>query len=311
MKLRSNHGAGKKKNAAYVSVASNSFLTFFKLIVGVFSGSISIISESLHSLNDLVAALIATYAVRISSKPPDREHHYGHGKIENVSALLEASLIIFAAIFIIHEAIDRIITPREIVLMELGIGVMLVSTLLNLFVSVYLRKVAKETNSAALEADAAHLSADVYTSLGVFLGLVAIRITGYVLLDPIIAILVALYIVKIGVELIVRASKELMDTGLGKAEEKKVMAIVNAHKESFVECHKFRSRKSGSETYLDMHIVVAKHQTIQAAHALADHIEKEIAREMPGTHAMVHIEPCNGNCEGCSQKTRCERKLQG
>lgn len=310
MKKCINENASKKKKAAYLSIFSNSFLTAFKFFVGIFSGSISIVSESLHSLNDLVAALIATYAVRASSKPPDKDHHYGHGKIENVSALLEASLIIFAAVFIIHEAIDRIIFPREIVFMELGIGVMLVSTILNFFVSLYIKKIATQTSSAALEADAAHLSADVYTSLGVFLGLVVIRITGYVLLDPIIAILVAIYIIKIGVELILKASKELMDTGLSKGEEKKVMRIVNAHKDSFVEIHKFRSRKSGSETYLDMHIVVAKDKTIQAAHELADHIEKEIASEMPGTHAMIHIEPCNGNCNVCTQKSRCRKRSQ-
>ncbi|MCX8173222.1 MAG: cation diffusion facilitator family transporter [Thermoplasmata archaeon] len=310
METRQLKGGTKKKKAAYVSVASNSFLTLFKLIVGLLSGSISIISESLHSLNDLVAALIATYAVRESSKPPDREHRYGHGKIESVSALLEASLIIFAAVFIIHEAIDRIINPREIIFMELGIAVMLVSTVLNLFVSIYLRKVARETTSAALEADAAHLSADVYTSLGVFLGLVVIRMTGYVLLDPVIAILVAVYIIKIGVELILKASRELMDTGISRAEEKKVMAIVNSHREQFVEFHKFRSRRSGSETYLDMHIVVARDRTIQDAHELADHIEKEIATEMPGTHAMVHIEPCNGNCRACNQNIRCTKKTK-
>ncbi|MEM3396968.1 MAG: cation diffusion facilitator family transporter [Thermoplasmata archaeon] len=308
--LKNVGNAKKKKKAAYLSVASNTFLTFFKLIVGIFSGSISIISEALHSLNDLVAALIATYAVREASKPPDKEHSYGHGKIESVSALLEASLIIFAAVFIIHEAIDRIILPREIVFMELGIGVMLVSTILNILVSLNLKKVARETSSAALEADAAHLSADVYTSLGVFLGLLVIRITGHVILDPIIAILVAIYIIKIGVELVLKASKELMDTGLSRAEEKKVMEIVNLHKDNFVEYHKFRSRKSGSETYLDMHIVVAKDQTIQAAHDLADHIEKEIAREIPGTHAMVHIEPCDGKCNGCNQVSRCSKKAQ-
>lgn len=299
--------ARKKRSAAHLSVASNTFLTLFKLVVGLLSSSISIISESLHSLNDLVAALIATYAVKEASKPPDREHRYGHGKIESVSALLEASLIIFAAVFIIHEALDRLSNPKDLQFMELGIGVMLVSTLLNICVSLYLRKVAKSTKSAALEADAAHLSADIYTSLGVFLGLVAIRFTGYVILDPAIAILVAIYIIWIGARLILKASRELMDTGISRAEEKKVMAIINSHSDKFVEFHKFRSRKSGSETYLDFHIVVAKDQTIQAAHELADHIEKDIARELPGTHAMVHIEPCDGNCTKCRQRTGCPK----
>jgi len=297
-----------KRNAARLSVASNTFLTLFKLIVGILSSSISIISEALHSLNDLVAALIANYAVKEASKPPDKEHCYGHGKIENVSALLEASLIIFAALFIIHEALDRIFNPIPLQLMELGVFVMLLSTILNLSVSLYLKKVAKATKSAALEADAAHLSADVYTSLSVFLGLLAIKFTGYLLLDPIIAILMAIYIIFIGIRLILKSSKELIDTKMSSAEEKKVMAIINSHKDKFVEFHEFRSRKSGSETYLDFHIVVAKDQTIEAAHELAEQIEKDIAKELPGAHAIVHIEPCNGKCEKCKQERICGKE---
>ncbi|MGC9060690.1 MAG: cation diffusion facilitator family transporter [Thermoplasmata archaeon] len=295
----------KKKKAAYLSVTSNAFLTVFKLIVGIITGSISIISESLHSLNDLIAALIAAYAVKASAKPPDEEHKYGHGKIENISAMLEASLIIFAAVFIIHEAIDRIVTPKTVEIMELGIGVMLVSVLVNVVVSVHLKKTARTTDSAALEADAAHLNTDVYTSLGVFLGLVAMKITGQMLIDPLIAIFVAIYIIKIGIELIIKSARELMDTKICPEDERKVKRIIDLHKDSFVEVHAFRSRKSGSDRYLDMHIVMAKDTSIEKAHGIADHIEKEIAEKMPGTHAIVHLEPCDGKCTACKIKEKC------
>lgn len=303
--MNSDSKNARKKRGAYLSVGSNTLLTMLKLVVGLFTGSISIISESLHSLNDLVAALIATYAVHQSSKPPDSEHTYGHGKIESVSALLEASLIIFAAVFIIHESIDRMINPREIDYMEAGILVMFISVCVNIYVGLKLKRTASVTSSAALEADSAHLLTDVYTALGVFIGLVVIKVTNYYILDPIIAILVAIYIIKVGVSLIIKSARELMDARISAEEEKKVRRIVNSHNTEFVEMHALRSRVSGSDRYIDMHIVVAKDTSIKKAHELADHIEKEIAEKMPGYHTMVHVEPCDENCDKCGNRKKC------
>ena len=303
------NGKSKKKvHAAYLSVASNTSLSAFKLFTGLLTGSVSIIAEALHSMNDLIASVIATYAVKQSSKPPDEEHRFGHGKAENISALLEATLIIFAAIFIIYEASERLLNPRNIELIEWGMAVMFVSTIANSIVSIYLYRVAKRTNSAALHADAAHLSTDVITSLGVFAGLFAIRITGYMSLDPIIAILVALFIIQTGIRIIINACRDLMDTKLSADEERMILEILELHKDRFLEFHEMRTRRSGSEKHIDLHLVVPKSMSVKDGHSLVDHIETEIKEKIEETHVLIHIEPCDVECDKCQRKDICHKE---
>ena len=174
--------------AAWVSVASNSLLVVLKFIAGILVGSVSIISEAIHSANDLLASFIALFAVKTSSKPPDKEHPFGHGKVENVSGTIEALLIFVAAFLIIKEAVERLFHGVEMQTLGWGLAVMGFSAILNLGVSEYLMYVAKKTNSIALEADAMHLRTDVYTSAGVFVGLLLIKLTCYTIIDPIAAI---------------------------------------------------------------------------------------------------------------------------
>lgn len=296
----------KKKRAADFSVISNTSLTLLKFIVGFFTGSISIISEALHSMNDLVASTITMFAVRKSAKPPDKEHHYGHGKIENISALLEAALIIFVAVFIIYEAINRLHSNSKVEYIEVGIAIMFIATITNSLVSMYLYHVSRITDSSALEADAAHLSTDVITTFGVFAGLIVIRLTGHTILDPIIAIFVAILIIITGVKLILKYSKDLMDIKISSDEEQKIRDIINSHKKDFVEFHKLRTRKAGVQRYIDVHLVMAKDKNIEEGHAVADHIEKEIAQKMTGTNVLIHIEPCDGLCEKCNLNKTCK-----
>jgi len=181
-----------KVSIARLSILSNSFLIVLKLAVGFISGSVSIISEAIHSSMDLIAAVIAFFSVKVSDTPPDSRHPYGHGKVENISGVIEALLIFIAAIWIIIEGVKKLLS-NDIKLESIGIGsaVMLVSAVLNAFVSGRLYKVARETKSVALEADALHLKTDVYTSLGVAVGLGLIMLTGINWLDPVVAILVA------------------------------------------------------------------------------------------------------------------------
>jgi cation diffusion facilitator family transporter len=181
-----------KVKAAGLSVASNIALTAGKLVVGSIIGSVSVISEAIHSANDLLASFIALWAVRKSAQPPDQEHPYGHGKVENIAGTIEAVLIFIAAVFIISESIEKIRQGGEILEPGWGMLVMAVSAGLNFMVSSYLLKVGKEQDSVALEADGVHLRTDVYTSLGVMAGLGLIQLSGYWILDPIIAILVLL-----------------------------------------------------------------------------------------------------------------------
>ena len=308
---------------ASLSVASNTILTLAKVAIGLASGSVSILSEGIHSGIDLLAAFIALFAVRESGKPADSRHAYGHGKIENVSGTIEAALIFVAALMIIVEAIQKV---QEIIggegghVGDLGLGlgllIMGVSAIMNLIVSTKLMRVAKRTDSVALGADALHLRTDVYTSVGVFIGLLLIKITGWAILDPIIALFVALMIIKASFELTKKAFSPLVDVSLPDEEREIIAKVLLLHAEEFVEFHKLRTRKAGAERHVDLHLVVAKYTSVVDVHELCDLIEQEINLKLHVTHVLIHAEPCSTrdvecpveeglapSCQRCQVKT--------
>jgi len=282
-----------KSRAAATSIASNSALIIFKLVVGIMSGSIAIISEALHSGSDLVAAIIAFYSVRKAAEPPDLHHHYGHEKVENLSGVIEALLIIAAAGVIIYEGILKIISGPHLDHIWLGITVMLVSGVVNLVVSKkVLYPVAKRTQSAALEADAAHLLTDVYTSFGVAGGLLLVKLTGWALFDPIAAIAVALLIIRTGYHLVVQSTKVLLDQTLPEEELEEIRRCVTEHRGDLIwGYHKLRARQAGSRRHIDLHITVDETLTVAAAHETAEHIAADIRECVPNADVLVHIEP--------------------
>jgi cation diffusion facilitator family transporter len=287
-----------KSRAASVSVASNSALVVLKLAVGALSGSVSIISEAIHSANDLLAALIAWVSVRTSDKAADREHPYGHGKIEGVSGALEALLIVVAAVWIVVEGVRKIVHGGEVEHLGAGTAVMLVSTAVNILVSRYLFKVAKQEDSLALEADAHHLSTDVFTSLGVASGLAVVwgwrTWTGgskaLDIVDPIVAIAVALFILKIGVSLTKSAIGHLLDQGLPEPELTVIRDILGRNP-AVLEWHGLRTRKSGSQRYIDVHVAMHGDVTLAASHAAAREIEDRIGAALRPAHAVIHVDP--------------------
>jgi cation diffusion facilitator family transporter len=290
-----------KSRTAAVSIASNSALIALKLVVGILSGSIAIISEALHSGSDLVAALIAFWSVRRAAEPPDERHQYGHEKVENLSGVVEAMLIIAAAGVIIYEGVMKIIDGPEIDLVWLGVGVMLVSGVVNLVVSTrVLYPVARRTESAALEADAAHLLTDVYTSFGVAGGLVIVELTGWAYFDPIIAIAVALLILKTGYQLVVQSTRVLLDETLPEEELEEIRRCVADHRGDIITgYHKLRARRAGSRRHVDLHVVVDETLSVAQAHDIAEHIEEDIRACIPNTDVLVHIEPrAPGRFEG-------------
>ena len=282
-----------KSRAAAVSIASNSALILFKLVVGLMSGSIAIISEALHSGSDLVAAIIAFYSVRKAAEPPDLHHHYGHEKVENLSGVIEALLIIAAAGVIIYEGVRKIIDGPHIDHIWLGIAVMAVSGVVNLVVSKkVLYPVAKRTQSAALEADAAHLLTDVYTSFGVAGGLLLVKITGWAMLDPIAAIAVAVLIIKTGYELVVQSTRVLLDQTLPEEELEEIRRCVTEHRGDLIwGYHKLRARQAGSRRHIDLHVTVDETMTVAEAHETAEHIAADIRDCVPNSDVLVHIEP--------------------
>ena len=280
----------RKVQAAGLSVVSNSTLVVLKLVVGFLSGSVSIIAEGIHSANDLIAALIAFISVRISEVPPDREHPYGHGKAESISAAAEAILIVGAALWIVVEAIRKMLKPEPVEHLFWGTAVMVISAMTNVLVSRYLFRVAREEDSPALEADAHHLATDVYTSVGVAFGLVMTWLTDWHFLDPLVAIGVAILILRIGLSLTMKSLHHLMDAQLPVTEVSRIEDILNSEGRIH-SWHNLRTRKAGSTRHIDLHIVFRNDATLLEAHQVADEIEKRIAEELAPAQVVIHVDP--------------------
>jgi cation diffusion facilitator family transporter len=281
----------RKVKVALLSVFSNTTLIIIKVIAGVLSGSVSIISEAIHSGMDLIASLIAFFSVKESAKPADRDHPYGHGKIENISGIAEGLLIFVAAALIIREAIEKILAPTEIEETTIAVAVMLVASFVNFLVSRKLYNVAREEDSMALEADALHLKTDVYTSLGVAIGLVLIKLTGTPVLDPIVAIMVALLIIKEAWCLCKDAFNYLLDTKLTDEEEAQIIEVIEQHCNSYKDFHKLKTRKSGNLIHVDFHITVNHDMTAAEIHEIIGCIKKAMREKFGNTRVSIHTDP--------------------
>ncbi len=304
-----------KEKTARLSVISNALLVVMKFIVGFAIGSVSIISEAIHSGMDLIAAVIAFFSVRKSAEPPDAAHEFGHGKFEDISGLVEALLIFVAAILIIREAAAKLLgEPSEHFTPELlmyGIAVMGISALANWYVSHRLFVVAKQSESIALESDAWHLRTDVYTSLGVFLGLVLIRLTGIPLFDPLFALGVAVVILKAAYDLTKRSLADLMDQSIPAGDEKRIKEIICGHASTYAGFHDLKTRRSGPEVFIEFHLVMPGSLTVTESHDLADHLESDLKLEYPRSNITIHIEPCSeGKCNRCGTFCTFDEKIR-
>jgi cation diffusion facilitator family transporter len=278
-----------KVSIARLSILSNTCLIVMKLIVGLISGSVSIISEAIHSSMDLMAAIIAFFSVKVSDNPPDSRHPYGHGKVENISGVIEALLIFVAAIWIIVEAVKKLMGESiELDSIAIGSVVMLISAVVNIIVSRRLYKVARETKSVALEADALHLKTDVFTSLGVAVGLGLIMITGVNWLDPVIAILVALFIIRESFILLKKAFTPLLDEAWENNEIDDLEKTLNNLNVNY---HELRTRLAGNYRFIDLHIDMPKDLSVESAHKYCDMIEEELTSKFENLSVTIHVEP--------------------
>lgn len=279
-----------KEKAALLSIVSNLLLIIFKFSSGILIGSISIISEAIHSSIDLLASLIAFFSIRKASMAEDIDHPFGHGKYENVSGFTEAILIFFAATLIIVEAVKKIIFGSSINDVGLGLIVMFISSMVNLIISTQLMKVAKKTDSIALEADALHLLTDVITAIGVFLGLIIVKVTGLKIVDSISAVFVAFLIIKTSIDLTRKSLKDLVDSKLPDEDINKIIEILNSHNE-IKGYHRLRTRKSGSKKEIDIHLKLNENYSLIQAHDLCSHIEEDIKNVFPNSYIIIHPEP--------------------
>jgi cation diffusion facilitator family transporter len=309
--------ARETSRAASWSIVSNSLLTVLKLVMGVMSGSISVIAEAIHSGNDLLASLLAWFAIRKANEPADEEHGYGHGKFESLSASIEAALIVVAAVMVMYGALRRLMRggPFDIdhgpALIAMGI-----SALANVLISRYLFRIARRHDSVALLADAWHLRADVWTSAGVFGSLAAITITDWHWLDPVAAMLVGFLILFQGGRIGREALGQLLDRSLPPEEMQIVTGLLAAHDDLFMDYHRLRARKAGRERQIDLHMLTCPQTTVEAAHGVCDHLEQDIRAQLPYTRVVIHVEPCDEtNCPNRAAASRdpgaCRLRLSG
>ncbi|MDH4179304.1 MAG: cation diffusion facilitator family transporter [Armatimonadota bacterium] len=288
----------KAARAARTSVFSNLLLTLGKLAAGLFTGSVSILSEALHSGLDLAAAVMAWLAVRKAREPADTDHNFGHGKYESLSSMAEGLLILAAVWLIVWGAVGRLISGEtEIRGPLVGVLVMGVSAAVNVLVSRMLFRVSRETDSLALEADAWHLRTDVWTSVGVLAGMAAITVGTWAgfpevhHIDPVIAIGIALVIIRAAVDIMRRSYNHLVDRSLPASEVERIELLLMEHYPELSGYHGLRTRQAGPERYIDLHLEVPGQLSVAQSHALCDHLEQDLRRIIPRAEILIHVEP--------------------
>ena len=291
-----------KSKTALLSVGSNTLLVALKLGIGMMIGSVAVISEAIHSGIDLLAALIAWQAVRVADTPPDEDHPYGHGKFESISGTVEAMLIFIAGGWVIYESALGLIHGRTSQPPIWGLVVMGFSAVVNTLVARRLHKVAEEHDSVALRADAHHLSIDVYTSLGVFVGLGLVALTGWHALDSIAALAVGLLILYTAYGITKQAIAPLVDVALPAEEIEKIVAALRSHPQ-VRGWHKLRTRKAGSTRFVAFHLLLDDDLRLVESHAIAHDVKALIVASLPGCVVDIHTEPCTEELKKHSKDT--------
>ena len=281
---------GEKIAAAQLSVVSNTLLVALKLAIGLMTGSVAVLSEAVHSATDLIAALIAYFAVRASTAPPDETHPYGHGKMESVSSMVEALLVIGAGVYIVVEAVQALRQEHPNPALGWGVAVMALSAVVNSLVARRLFTVARRADSSALEADAHHLSIDVWTSIGVVVGLGLVALTGWHWLDPMVGIVVAVFIFLTGWQIARGALLPLLDVRLPESELRAITGVLDGDPR-ILSWHKLRTRKSGATRHIDVHIQVDDSLSLRVAHELTEELEDQMRDTLPSVEVMIHTEP--------------------
>ena len=292
-----------KLAAARLSVATALGLAITKLLTGLLTGSLAVITSAIDSLLDILMSGINMMAIKHAEQPADEQHPYGHGKFETLATIFQALVIALSGGWIIYEAIQRMIESTQLQKTGVGILVMLVSTIASYILSRHLRRVAKATDSSALEADSLHFSMDVYTNMALLVGLVLISRFDLPWLDPVMSILVAVYILIESVKLLRHGLRDVLDEQLPDTIRDEIEALIEDHKHELFGYHNLRTRRAGSQKLIDFHLTVCKHLSVEEAHDITDYIEKKISEHMIGTDVTIHVEPCRKH--DCPGRTSC------
>ncbi|MCG7633615.1 cation diffusion facilitator family transporter [Gordonia McavH-238-E] len=278
---------------AVLSIATAIVVIGLKLIAWRITGSVGLLSDALESVVNLVAAVGAFVALRVAAKPADRSHNFGHTKAEYFSAVFEGVMIVVAAVVIIVTAADRLFHPQELEEVGVGLAISIGATAVNAVVGWVLIRAGRRHRSLTLEADGKHLMTDVWTTIGVVVGVFLVAATGWLPLDPLIAIAVAVNILVVGGRLVWRSGAGLMDAALPDDERATIDRVLAAHRADRIDFHDIRTREAGHERFVQMHMLVPGDWSVQRAHDLAERVEDELRSAVDGLNVTMHVEPIN------------------
>ena len=276
---------------AWLSIGAAVTTIALKLFAAKLTGSVGLLSDAAESVVNLVAAIIVLAALRIASRPADEDHHYGHGKVEYFSAFIEGAMIFVASAIILYTAVQRFLHPQPLESLGVGLLIIMVATGVNFFVGRLLIRTGRQKRSITLEADGKHLMTDVWTSIGVVIGVGLVGITGWERLDSIIAFLVGLNIVWTGSQLLLRSTRGLMDKALPKEDNDLILGVLKGFTTEQVTFHGLLTRESGHHRFISMHVLVPGSWTVQQAHDLSEEVEAAIEMALPDAQVMTHVEP--------------------
>jgi cation diffusion facilitator family transporter len=286
--LQSDFTIVNKRNIAMLAIAGGVFILILKLLAYLISDSVALLSDALESIINIIASIMMLVAITIAARGEDENHKYGHQKAENISAMVEGILIIIAAVLIVEATIGRLFNPVGFNDINLGLIISLCATSLNGILAMYMFRESKKSRSMALEGDAKHLFSDVMSSVGVVIGLFIASVTGFYILDPLIALFVAVLLVKMGVDVFRKTSKDLMDENCVE-EERSIIAVLEKTK-GYIEYHELKTRRSGHKVFMDVHLCLDGDMSVKEAHELTVKIEKELEIVVPGIVPSIHIE---------------------
>lgn len=283
-------GEMDKQRKALTAIIGGIIIFALKMYTWLISGSIALLSDALESIVNILASLMMYWSIKMSEKPPDQSHPYGHQKVENLSCAIEGLLVLLAAVLIAQAAYGRLYNPVELVGLDTAMVLSLVATAGNGVLAWILMRSSKETGSMALEGDAKHLLSDVLSSGGVVVGLFIGQQLDMPILDPVMALIVSVIVLKMGGELLYKAGRELMDESCPVTEEK-VRDVMDRHQHQFVDYHDLKTRKSGEKVYAELHLSVDGQMSVQEAHDFTDHLEKDLEVDVSNVVITIHVEP--------------------
>ncbi len=283
---------------AAISLATTICLLSLKLVVGVISGSIAVLSDAIDSGTDVVGGTAALISVRIAARPADEDHPYGHGKVESISASVAATVVTIGGGFVVFQAVRRLVAGSPEINVGLGLPPMLIAAVANLVIAYYMRQEARRARSLALASEATHLQTNVIQAAAVIAGLALVGISGLRLFDALVALGLAVYMGWAAVHLARAALAEVMDVALPDDDLRAIHDVLVAHQDEIRGFHRLRSRKAGPIRHVDMHLLVDPQRTVEEVHAVCDQIEHEISEGLPGTTVTIHMEPDDGRYRG-------------